>query len=242
MEELDNIHENGLGSFLEGLPLKFRVMNLQLSMDTQLEFMEMMGKLNEVEVDLDHIKENRDTLLSPEAPLEERKLLLAQLALVDDVEVMRELERYAATCPDDIRDFAQMAAYQSKLFLEASILGENQIVVASGLGGDGEKMRFFVALLSLNRKPFTEVQQQVVRKEVDYQLRQAGAVLESVTFEGGYAKVLALIPMRTNVQRLFEQGVNACNELGEFIDRHMVISTVKPLSAEELDGITTSSR
>lgn len=239
MKELENIHEDGLERFLDGLPLKFRVMNIQLSVETQMEFLEMMSRLGEVELDADFLEESKEKLLDPETLAEERKQILVRLALIDNVEVMRTLEQYAESCPDDVRGFAQMAAYQSKLFLEASILGENQVVLASGLGGDGEKMRFFVALLSQSRKPFTEAQQQVVQKEVGYQLRQSGAAVESVTFEGCYAKLLVLIPMRANVRRLLEQSVEACNELGEFLDRNMVVSTVKPLSAEELDKIVS---
>lgn len=227
-----------MGTFVEELPLKFRVIDLQLSLDTQLEFMEKMSKLGEVEMDADFFTKNKETLFNPEAPLEERKWLLVRLALMDDVEIMRDMERYVESCPDDVKDFALLAAYHSKLFLEASLLDENHIVVTSGLGGNGERMRFFVALISLNRKPFTEVQQQVIRKEVDYQVRQGGVVVESVTFEGAYAKILALVPMRANVRRLFGQGVNACNELGEFLDRNMVISSVKLLSVEELNEVT----
>lgn len=219
---------------MDGQPFNFRVMNIALSMETQMEFLEVMQRIGERATTKDW-KKREAKLLDSATQLDERKLLLAQLALTDNVEVMRALERYAETCPADIKDFAQMAAYQSKLFLEASILGQNQVVVASGLGGDGDKMRFFVALMSLKRKPLSATQQQVVQKEVAYQLRQTSVVVESITFEGCYAKILALIPMRTNIRRIFEQCIEACNELGEFLEKNMVISTVKVMSADELN-------
>ncbi len=236
MEELENIQGGDLDRFLEGLPLKFRVMNIRLSVETQMEFLEILGKLEEP-IDIEVFNSNRERLLDSETPLDERKLLLAQFAMIDDVEVMRVLERYAETCPDDVKDFAQMAAYQSKLFLEAAILGENQVVVASGLGGEGDKMRFCVALISRNREPLSEVQQQIVQKELVYQLKQNNAEAESVEFDGCYVRVLALIPMRSNVKGMFEQCVEVCNELGDFLDNNMVISTVKVLTVEDLDRI-----
>ena len=232
-----SMNDGGLELIFNGLPLNFRVMNIPLSMETQFEFMEVMQGLGE-RGKVENWREGEARLLSPDTPLEERKVLLAQLTTTDDVEVMRALERYAESCPDDIKGFAQMAAYQSKLFLEASLLGENQIVVASGLGGEGDKMRFFVALQSCKRKPLSAAQQRVVQQEVAYQLKQHNVVAESITFEGCYAKVLVLVPMRTGVHRLFQQCIDACNELGEFLEKNMVISTVKALNAEELDKIT----
>jgi len=237
MGKLENIHDGGLELLFDGLPLNFRVMNMPLSVDTQMEFMEVMKNLDEQE-SVEDWKTCEARLFNPETPLNEQKTLLAQLTLVDDVEVMRALERYAESCPAEVKDFAKMAAYQSKLFLEAAILGENQVVVASGLGGEGEKMRFFVALQSRNHKPLSAVQQRIVQKETAYQLKQYNVVAESVTFEGCYVKVIALIPMRTGVHRMFQQCIDACNELGEFLEKNMVISTVKVLNAEELDEIT----
>ncbi len=230
------MQDGGFERFLEGLPLKFRVMDISLGVDTQMEFLEMLGKVDE-SFSHDFFKKNEARLFSPDTPFAELKQLLVHLSMVDSVEAMRSLERYVEQCPGEVKEFAQMAAYQSKLFLEASILGENQVLVASGMGGEGERMRFFVALMSRNRAPLSGAQQQLVQKEVEYQLKQSGATVESVTFEGGYVRIFALIPMRTNVKRLLERCIAECNELGSFMDQNMIISTVKPLSVDELDRI-----
>lgn len=227
---------NNIFDLLSQFAPNFKVMNLNVSPDVQMEYFKLQQE-EQGKMTIEEFHEKKDSLLDEVTPLDERKFLLTRFSLIDDVEVMRMLEKYAVDAPEDIKDFATMAAYQSKLLLEASLLGENQVVIASGLGGDENRIRFFIAVLALDNKPLSEVEQQLVQNEFTFLFKNNDVTLEKIEFEDYYAKMLALVPINVNVKELVLKGIDACNEIGEFLNTNMVISTTKYYNKEDLDAI-----
>ena len=47
-------------------------------------------------------------------------------------------------------------------------------------------------------------------------------------------KLLCLIPIKTDVQILFNKILNGCNEVGDFLEHGFTISNVNELTEEEI--------
>jgi hypothetical protein len=221
---------------LEHLPKNVRVLDLRMNMEEQIEFFSLLAEQKQRSIP-EEFKQRLNDLHNPEYPLDQRKKWIAQAVTTDSVEVMRALEKYALDCPEDIRAFAQIAASQSKIFMEASLLNEDQVIIASGLGGSLNKIRYFIVFSSADKSALNELQQSIVRKETSYLFKAQDAEAEEVVFSGYYCKMLVLIPITCNVEQLLRQSIDACNELGNFLSPSPLVSTAKYYSDEELDEL-----
>ncbi len=47
-----------------------------------------------------------------------------------------------------------LAFQENKMLLESSLLDENQILISTGLGGKGMKLRYFTVMQTFDRKGF----------------------------------------------------------------------------------------
>ena len=96
-----------------------------------------------------------NTLLTEETTDKtEKRYLLSQLATSKSVRAYRLLEEYTQHPDPEVTDWAYMALMESRISLESDFSDEKQIYISTGLGGKGEKLRFYVLILANELKPF----------------------------------------------------------------------------------------
>jgi len=118
------------------------------------------------------------------------------------------------------------------------------MVVASGMGGKDNLLRFFVALLPIaSNKPLNDVQIHIVKSEFADTLQDFNAEIENeIDFMGKFPKFTMLVPMQTNPTQIISSSIKTCNELGRFLEDGAIISNVKPMDDKEIEKVWKDMR
>lgn len=167
----------------------------------------------------------------------DKKYLLSQLATSRCVQSYRLLEEYSRTPDPEVADWACMALMESRISLEAVFSEEKQIYISSGLGGKGEKLRFYVLLLSKGHIPFKEYQRQTIEREFAFYLSKANCDIERLTIGEQYVELVFLLPFRAEIKSTLDRVIEECNQYGDFLSGVVLISNVKELTFDEVADI-----
>jgi len=173
-------------------------------------------------------------LYSLTTTLEEKRGILVDLASIDKPEAYRAIEKFLEEGDAELKDWTVLALQESRMLLESRLLDEEQIFISTGLGGQKDKLRYFVTYVSIDSNGFTDSQRKVLEGEVDFVLKRFDSELESFWAEGKFAMLLALVPLYVAVQDPFKIILEECNALGEFIKEGFIITNVKVLSPDEI--------
>ena len=179
----------------------------------------------------------RESLSNPESTTDYKKYILSMLATSREVKAYRMLEDYVQHPDEDVSNWAYMALMESRISLESELSDEKQIYISTGLGGKGEKLRFYVLMLSRDRKPFQEYQRKVIEREFAYFLPKADCEIERLTIGEQYVELVFLIPLRADIKITLERVINECNQYGDFLSDIFTITNVKELTEQEVTDI-----
>lgn len=168
---------------------------------------------------------------------EDKKYLLSQLATSKAIKAHRLLEEYVNHPDPQVTDWAYMALMESRISLESDLSDEKQIYISTGLGGKGDKLRFYVLMASSEKKPFQEYQRQIIEREFAYYLPKMNCDIERLTIGDQYVELVFLIPVRADIKTTLDRVINECNQYGNFLSYLFTITNVKELTAEEVAEI-----
>ncbi|MDR1408097.1 MAG: hypothetical protein LBJ23_08650 [Tannerella sp.] len=217
----------------------FHILEQRIPVETQMEYFKYSDHLrkeasppNESDYEL-----LLTDLYSPFSTLEEKKYVLSMLAISKEVKAYRLLEKYARDAMPDMVDWACMALIESRIALETELSDEKQIYISTGLGGRGNKLRFFVLFFSAEGKPFLEYQNRTVEKEFAFALPQYDCEIERLTVRERHVEMLFLAPIRLNIKTVIDRVMDECNQYGGFLARTYTVTNVKELGEEEIANI-----
>ena len=222
--------------FFGGLSQNFTLLEDPVDVAVQIKYFEasyrMNGKLSEEE-----IFACKDDLFDPNLPVELKKSLLVQLASVPNPEIYRTLEAYAKKPDEDIKDWAKLALQENRLLLESHLLDNHhrQVFISTGLGGKGHKLRYFVVLINKGGDDLKPFQQKVVQDEMQYALQRYDSELENLSFKQRYTTMKVVVPISSDLTKLFREGINECNQFGDFLSSDFLVTNMKELSDEEIN-------
>ncbi len=92
---------------------------------------------------------------------------MVQLAAHDDVEAFRIIERFHKSSEGVLHDWAVLSLQESRMILQSSLLGEQQVFISTGLGGKGQKIRYFIVLMKKDQDtPFNDTQKKTSKNRV----------------------------------------------------------------------------
>lgn len=232
MSSNDNIYDK-IKEFLGSMSGNVAVLEQQINTDIQLEY----NHLAEQDIDLSNpadILQKKDTLNSPGYSIEYKKKYLIELAKIGSLESHKILENYATLPDKELKEWATLAFQENKMLLESSILDENQILISTGLGGKGMKLRYFTVLQTSNRSGFSTYEKKLVKSEVQFSLKNNHGELESINFNRELCRILSVIPLQIPIQPLFDKIIEECNLYGNFIDHECLITNVRILSGKQI--------
>ncbi len=216
------------------------ILEEQIDTEVQTEYYEMSKNYEELESSEEIIK-NKDVIFDKNASLDEKKSVLVQLASIDDIEAYRTIEKYIHQPNIKLYEWACLALQESKMVIESNLLDENKVLITTGLGGKGFKLRYFVVLFSEDGSNLTSFQQKTISDELLFSFRNANCELEEIKFEDNLAIILSVIPMQVLVQDLFSDIVDECNLLGNFLNTNYIITNLKTLTTDEIHEILAES-
>jgi len=212
------------------------VLEHQIDADIQLEY----NNLAEQEMDLSspaEILQKKDTLNSSGYSIDYKKKYLVELAKIGTVESHQILEDYITLPDKELKEWAMLAFQENKMLLESSLLDENQILISTGLGGKGMKLRYFTVLQTVTGRVFSNSEKKLVKSEMQFSLKNNHGELESIHFNRELCRILSVIPLQIPIQQLFDKVIEECNLYGNFIDHECLITNVKILSGKQIRNL-----
>jgi len=241
--EGENIYRR-IQEFFGGLNDNFSLMEEPVDVATQMKYFEMSAKLckraeqsrntddknNEKDLIL-----RKDELYNPDVSIEEKKILLIRMANIATPEIYRILENYAKNPDELLKDWSKLALQENKLLLESYLLDSRQVFISTGLGGKGHKLRYFVVLINKNGDDLKPFQQKVVQDEMQYTLQRYNSELENLNFMQNYTTMRVVVPISSDLTKLFREGIDECNQFGDFLSSEFIVTNMKELSEEEIN-------
>ena len=223
----------------------FHILEQRVLVERQMEYFKYSEKIRKDQDKPDISKMDfsvfEDSLDDPESTVEHKKYVLSILATSRQVKAYRILEEYAQAPDPDVADWAYMALMESRIALESELSDEKQIYISTGLGGKGEKLRFYVLMTSKGKKPFQEYQRQTIEREFAYYLPKTDCEIERLTIGEQYVELVFLIPVRTDIKATLDRVINECNQYGDFLSNVFTITNVKELTPEEISEIISKN-
>lgn len=209
------------------------ILEEHIDSEVQLEYFEY-SRNYENKDSAEEIFQNRDLIFSNDISSDHKKNILVQLASINDVEAYRTIQKYLRSSDAHLYDWACMALQESRLLLESNLLEENKVLITTGLGGKGMKLRYFVVFFTRNGLPLDQLQKKIIKSELNYTLNKNNAEIEDIIFEDRFASFLSFVPIHIPVQQLFESVIFECNQFGNFLFSDFIITNLKVLSVEEI--------
>ena len=230
--EFDQVY-NKIQELLKSGRNNISVLEEQVDVELQLEYFNTSKKLFN-KIDKDVVILEKDLLVDESVDVERKKEILSSLAKLDKPEAFRVLEDYKNNPDNGLEQWSKLAFQESKMVLETSLLGEAPIFISTGLGGQGNKLRYFIVLVANEGVELEEWQNSLANKELTYAFEANDGLVETVQSENDMILITALLPIENNVQKTVTGVVKECNELGNFLKDSFIVTNVKKLSVAEI--------
>jgi hypothetical protein len=230
--ENDNVF-NQLQKLFNEFGGNLNIINEKIDIDLQVEYFRFSENVKQ-KISPEDILKNIDEIFNPELSVENKKLLLSQLASIDDVLAFRTIEQYLKNPDEELKFWAILALQESKMLLQSKLLEQNQLFISTGLGGRDNMLRYFIVILSQDNNPFSDFQKERINSEFSFVFQKNSAVIEEIKFQDNISTVLALIPINIALTDLFSAAIKECNIYGNFIKDNGIITNVKILTVPEI--------
>lgn len=132
-------------------------------------------------------------LFDPEVPSREKKIILSRLAKMNDVEIYRIIEKYKNNPDPKVETWAKLAFIQNHNLIQSHLLDKKYILVTSGLGAKGCKMRFILGLVVTNIQSFNDLQKRIFESEIYSVFENFDIDIEEIMFKDNIAVLKILV-------------------------------------------------
>lgn len=217
------------------------VLEDQIDVELQLEYFKQSKKiLKNFNKELALLE--KDELLNPNTSIDCKKELLLSLAKVDKPEAYRVIELYSKNPDEELNQWSKLALQESKMVLETSLLGKSPIFISTGLGGQGDKLRYFIVLFAKEDNEFEKWQEELIEKELIFNVQKHDGVVETVDVKGDKVLIDALLPFAVNIKDALSDVLKECNEMGDFLMKSFIVTNIKRLEPEEIQKMVDQYR
>jgi len=239
-QKQENIYRQ-IQEAINNLPDNFSILEEQIDVELQIEYFNFVKDIKN-EFTPEYILAHQQDLFDENIPVEEKKNLLVLLASVNKVEAYRTIEKYAKSPDPALKGWSVLALQESRMLLQSTLLDEQQVFISTGLGGQGQNLRYFAILRSRNYDiEFTKTQKRLIKSELSFSIKKYNGTAEEIKFEDGFVKVLFLIPLKSDIQAMFRSFIDECNQYGNFLDEDVIITNVKKLKTKEIRDFLANS-
>lgn len=237
MSKQDDILANLRKTLSEEGVDSFHILEELIPIEEQIEYFRYFEKIR-----LENEPFERDheisLLFSPDVSIERKKLSLCKLASVPDIGAYRSIETYhSSPLEPELKNWSAMALVSSRIVLSSDLSGHQQIYISSGLGGHEKKLRFFALFATADRKPFTDLQKEIVEREFRFQLEMSDIEIEKFEIHDNYFTLLILFSFEIDVKSILNAAISECNQYGNFLDERYLFTNLKILSEQEIERL-----
>ncbi len=215
-----------------------RVIEAIIDPEVQLEYIDLSAKLRKEHVDNQNVIGESDLIFDEDTSIAKKKRLLTLMSKIDDVTILRKIEKYLQDPDDELEDWAKLAHQESLMLIQSSLLEEEQILISTGLGGKGNKWRFFIIIRNNNDENFKEFEKEALTKEIKYTFKNFDVDVETLKFGDFFLTLTALFPLdfdviENSLKKLFSEAQNIGIELSD----KYIVTNVKTIPVEECEDL-----
>lgn len=215
--------KNEIIKLLGSIPDEFRVIENRISSDLVNEYYELLDKLGDENqpVNLMDLENWKD--LKSEKGIKE---LLVRLSAVGDIKSYRKIEEIIQSKNLEILDFAYVALKFARLNLENQLTDEPIGFISSGLGGKGNKLRYYFAIKS--EKKIERKKELKIVKELQKICGNSESEFEEIENHGKFVLIKILISIDFAIGNVIVQLINNC----PFVDEEYLCTNVEKPTIE----------
>jgi hypothetical protein len=229
----DNIYKR-IQEAISTLPENFSILEEQIDVELQLEYFNY-GRDLKTNFSDQLILQHQADLFDQSVPLDEKKNLLVLLASQEKVEAFRTIEKYAKNPDPELRQWSILALQESRMVIQSSLMDEQQVYISTGLGGSGQKLRYFVVFIGNEKvNEYSKVQRKLIQNELEFAIKKNNGILEEINFDDNLAISVLLLPVKSDIQGVFSAVINECNQYGDFVRQDIIITNVKRMNVAEI--------
>jgi len=226
---------------LQNIPDNYSILEEQVDLELQLKYFKFSKKVKE-NLDKEDILTHINDLFNPEIEQEKKKRLMVSLASIDSIEAFRALEKYVNEGEESLHKWAVLAFQESRMLIETSLLGEQQMFISTGLGGKGNLLRYFAVIIGKEDREFSTTEKNLIKDELEFALGHHDSFLEEIDFHYGYVSTLTMIPIRQPIKEIFDSTIQECNQLGDFLYDEVILTNVKVFNDQEITDMISAKR
>lgn len=220
---------------IENLDGNLHVLDSSVPVEMQMEFFRYSEMVRKSYVKED-LGEQMQILESGETNPDLLRHALSFLSVSGEIGAYRAIEAYTAEVDKELSDWRSLALMQARIVLESKFSDEKQIFISTGLGGKGEKLRFYAFFKSDRLTPFSAYQKELIDKEFSFSVQKREGEIEQLTISELWFSLVFLISIHENVKTLLEETIEECNQYGNFIDKNFVITNIKVFGREDIQN------
>ncbi len=214
----------------------FNIFEQGVDEQTLLDFRNFRENVDIRELQIENLEQDIANLYNENISGYQLKLILVRLSGIADIKVYRTLEKFVKSAEGEIKKWAVIAMQYSRSLIEALLSDGDKILIISGLGGKGTKLRYFTLINSLDLKPFTKWQKETLEKELCYNAELNSIDIEEIKFEENYLTILLLAPIDKNILNFFQTVISNVNELGNFLSEIAIVTNTQKLTKEVIEN------
>ncbi len=240
MEE--DIFYNNIKKALESLPENFNILEEKIDIDIQMKYFDF-SKNNRKGTLIDKCFEDRNQLFDPDVTTARKKEILSGIAAYNDVAAYRTIEKFVENSVGILKQWAILAFQENRMLLQSSLLDEQQVFISTGLGGKGQKLRYFAVFINQNEKEvLNTTQRKLLKDELIFELKHHEGEFEIIDFMEGFSTVQVMLPLQADLKQTFKNVIDECNQYGDFLQEDMIVTNVKVLTRGEIVQMLNESK
>lgn len=232
MEE--DIFYNNIQKALENLPDDFNILEEKVDIEIQMQYFDF-SKNNRTEELISECFDKKEQLFDSETGVSRKKEILSGIAAYNDVAVYRTIEKFVPTAEGTLKQWAILALQENRMLLQSSLLDEQQVFISTGLGGKGQKLRYFAVFINKqNNEMLNTTQRKLLKDELIFELNHNEGEFEIIDFMEGFSSVQVMLPLKADLKQIFRNVIDECNQYGDFLLEDMIVTNVKVLTKGEI--------
>ncbi len=212
----------------------FLVFEEGIDISVQIEYEKASVEFIEKGKEISPLNELEEILINPNTSVEDKKNALIQLSMSGDVKAYRIIEKYKDTCDKELKKWTILSFQKSRAHIEHELSNEEKIYISSGLGGSGNKLRYFFVLTSKEKAKFTDFQRDLLKKEIEFSLSKSDSIAETITFYDYFVSILCLVPLQISPDTILTDILKETKEFGDFLSEEIIATNTEIFSEEKI--------
>ncbi|MCI5225860.1 MAG: hypothetical protein D3918_04165 [Candidatus Electrothrix sp. AX2] len=217
------------------LPEQFIVTKKELDPAVYEQFLAMLEQ-GFPAINYEELVQQGKQLVDNNLSIVQKKLALAQLAQWGSTEAYRMVQAYAVRPDPGLEEWTRIALYACRMCMESNLLDEPVGLISTGLGGDGQRLRYIFVLALQGECPLAEEQQQEIRKTLDSVCRKHCSLVEEAQFRPSCLYVQVLMPLDVAIGEVIEDSITRLNQgdarvRQEYLATNVAVPTEKEIQA-----------